>query len=77
MPANDKKTFEENLTDLEAIVTRLERGDVPLEEALTQFQAGVGLSQKLQKTLAEAEKTLTKMINDQGQAVAFDTSDAN
>ncbi|CAH0418556.1 exodeoxyribonuclease VII small subunit [Periweissella ghanensis] len=77
MPANDKKTFEENLTDLEAIVTRLERGDVPLEEALTQFQAGVGLSQELQKTLAEAEKTLTKMINDQGQAVAFDTSDAN
>lgn len=77
MPANDKKTFEENLTDLEAIVTRLERGDVPLEEALTQFQAGVGLSQELQKNLAEAEKTLTKMINDQGQAVAFDTSDAN
>lgn len=77
MPANDKKTFEENLTDLEAIVTRLERGDVPLEEALTQFQAGVGLSQELQKTLAEAEKTLTKMINEQGQTVAFDTSDAN
>lgn len=44
MPATDKKTFEENLTDLEAIVTRLERGDVPLEEALTQFQAGVALS---------------------------------
>lgn len=76
MPATDKKTFEENLTDLEAIVTRLERGDVPLEEALTQFQAGVALSQELQKTLSEAEKTLTKMINTQGQEVTFDASSA-
>ncbi|MCM0598668.1 exodeoxyribonuclease VII small subunit [Periweissella fabalis] len=77
MATNDKKTFEENLTDLEAIVARLERGDVPLEEALNQFQAGIALSKDLQKTLTEAEKTLTKMINEQGQVVAFDTSDAN
>lgn len=72
MPAK-KKNFEENLSDLEAIVSQLERGDVPLEEALTQFQTGVKLSQELQKTLGEAEKTLTKMMNDDGQEVPFDT----
>lgn len=72
MPAK-KKNFEENLSDLEAIVSQLERGDVPLEEALTQFQTGVKLSQELQKTLGEAEKTLTKMMNDDGQEVSFDT----
>ena len=29
-----KKTFEENLQDLEAIVTKLETGDVALEDAI-------------------------------------------
>ncbi len=32
------KTFEENLAELEGIVTKLERGDVALEEALAEFQ---------------------------------------
>ena len=36
---------------LEAIVGKLEQGDVPLEEALAQFQKGVALSKKLQETL--------------------------
>lgn len=34
------KTFEENLAELEGIVTKLERGDVALEEALAEFQKG-------------------------------------
>ena len=33
-----KPTFEESLQELESIVQRLEKGDVPLEEALTIFQ---------------------------------------
>lgn len=32
------KTFEENLQDLETIVNKLENGDVPLEEAISEFQ---------------------------------------
>ena len=38
-----KKTFEENLQDLEAIVTKLETGDVALEDAIAEFQKGNGL----------------------------------
>lgn len=34
----NKKTFEENLQDLEAIVTKLENGDVALEDAIAEFQ---------------------------------------
>ena len=33
-----EKKFEENLADLEAIVQKLESGDVALEEAITEFQ---------------------------------------
>ncbi|HAB50447.1 MAG TPA: exodeoxyribonuclease VII small subunit, partial [Lactobacillus sp.] len=53
-------TFEQELQMLEAIVGKLEQGDVPLEEALAQFQKGVALSKKLQETLQNAEDTLTK-----------------
>ncbi|HEL2002964.1 TPA: exodeoxyribonuclease VII small subunit [Streptococcus suis] len=60
------KTFEENLAELEGIVTKLERGDVALEEALAEFQKGMVLSKGLQKTLAEAEKTLVKVMQADG-----------
>ncbi len=40
-------TFEQELQMLEAIVGKLEQGDVPLEEALAQFQKGVALSKKI------------------------------
>ena len=41
--SKDKK-FEENLADLEAIVQKLENGDVALEEAIAEFQKGMQLS---------------------------------
>ncbi len=59
---------------LEAIVGKLEQGDVPLEEALAQFQKGVALSKKLQETLQNAEDTLTKVINEEGQEVIFEAN---
>lgn len=65
-------TFEQELQMLEAIVGKLEQGDVPLEEALAQFQKGVALSKKLQETLQNAEDTLTKVINEEGQEVVFE-----
>lgn len=72
MTVKNETSFEENLANLENIVARLEKGDTPLEEALAEFQTGIKLSQSLQKTLNEAENTLTKMINDQGEEVNFD-----
>lgn len=73
---NKKKTFEESLGELEKIVQRLETGDVPLEEALAQFKEGIELSQLCQKTLSEAETTLTKMMTTDGEEVNFDTEGA-
>ena len=67
-------TFEQELQMLEAIVGKLEQGDVPLEEALAQFQKGIALSKKLQETLQNAEDTLTKVINEEGQEVIFEAN---
>ncbi|WP_423214442.1 exodeoxyribonuclease VII small subunit [Streptococcus equinus] len=67
-----KKTFEENLQDLEAIVTKLENGDVALEDAISEFQKGMVLSKELQKTLNQAEKTLVKVMQDDGVETELD-----
>ncbi|WP_186811229.1 exodeoxyribonuclease VII small subunit [Companilactobacillus nantensis] len=65
----DKKTFEENLADLEAIVSNLESGNVPLEEAMEKFKTGVTLSKELEKTLSDAEATVTKIMTKDGQEI--------
>lgn len=66
-----KKTFEENLQDLEAIVTKLETGDVALEDAIAEFQKGMALSKNLQKTLEDAEKTLVKVMQADGTELSL------
>jgi exodeoxyribonuclease VII small subunit len=72
MKAEKNVSFEEAMNQLEAIVTRLEAGDVPLEEALEQFKVGMDLSKYCQDTLNNAEKTLTKIVNADGSEVDFE-----
>ncbi|MGX7109384.1 exodeoxyribonuclease VII small subunit [Facklamia miroungae] len=59
-------TFEQALQELEEIVQKLERGTLPLQEALQAFQKGVSLSQYCQKELTEAEATVTKIMTESG-----------
>lgn len=61
-----QKKFEENLAELETIVQSLENGDIALEEAITAFQKGMLLSKELQETLNKAEKTLVKVMQEDG-----------
>ncbi|MFO8068439.1 MAG: exodeoxyribonuclease VII small subunit [Alkalibacterium sp.] len=61
-----EKTFDGAMKELEAIVQKLEQGDVPLEEALDQFQEGIKLSRYCKSIVEDAEKTVTKMINENG-----------
>ena len=70
--SKETKTFEENLAELEEVVTKLEQGDVALEEALSEFQKGMKLSKSLQKTLKEAEETLVKVMQADGTETEMD-----
>ncbi|MDR0199161.1 MAG: exodeoxyribonuclease VII small subunit [Streptococcaceae bacterium] len=74
MPTKEK-TFEENLQDLEEIVTKLESGDVALEDALKEFQRGMILSDGLKKTLEEAEKVLATSVKSDGTEEKFESTD--
>ena len=74
---NNEKTFEQQLQELEQIVNNLEKGNVPLEEAMAQFKEGIDLSNTLQKTLNDAEETLTKAINSNGEEEIYERADDN
>lgn len=68
------QSFEEILTALESEVQRLERGELPLEEALSAFERGMKLSATASKTLDEAEKKVEILVRkgDGLAAVPFD-----
>ena len=68
----EKVTFEQDMKNLEEIVKKLEQGDIPLEEEVEKFKQGIDLSKKLQNTLLQAEETLTKVIDDNGDEQLFE-----
>lgn len=70
--AEQTGSFEEQLAQLQQIVNHLEQGNVPLEEALQQFQTGIKLSKELQAKLTTAEKTLGHLIDDEGNEQVYE-----
>ncbi|MBF0626096.1 MAG: exodeoxyribonuclease VII small subunit [Magnetococcales bacterium] len=50
--------FEESLGRLEALVQRLERENLPLEEGLRAFEEGITLARQCQARLDAAERTI-------------------
>ncbi|WMQ73959.1 MAG: Exodeoxyribonuclease 7 small subunit [Sodalis sp.] len=61
-------SFETALKGLEQIVTRLESGELPLEQALNEFEEGVQLARQGQKTLQQAEQRVQILLNDTPEA---------
>jgi len=54
-------TFERALKELEAIVSRLERGDVELEESITIYERGEALKDHCDRLLKQAEAKVEKL----------------
>jgi exodeoxyribonuclease VII small subunit len=48
-------SFEESLKQLESIIAKLERGDLPLEESVQLFEEGIRLSNACKADLEAAE----------------------
>ncbi len=48
-------TFEAASSDLDALVSRMESGDLPLEESIAAYQRGVALVAHCEKLLAHAQ----------------------
>ncbi len=57
-------TFEEAMRELEAVVTRLERGDVALDESITLYERGAALKKRCEEELARAEEKVAQITLD-------------
>ena len=68
--------FEECLQKLESIVDQLEKGNLPLEQALKLFEQGVELSNSCRKELEEAEGRVEVLLKQNGklQAEPFEST---
>ena len=61
-PKRNTVDFEQALADLEVIVDKLEHGELPLEEALRQFERGVALARVCQESLKQAEQKVEILL---------------
>lgn len=62
-PVNDM-SFEDAMKELEAVVSRLESGDVPLADSIELYERGAALKAHCQKKLAEAEEKVAQITLD-------------
>jgi exodeoxyribonuclease VII small subunit len=60
--AEDSRKFEEELADLETIVTQIDSGDLSLEESIGAFERGVGLVRALNQKLDEVERRVEVLM---------------
>jgi exodeoxyribonuclease VII small subunit len=70
--------FEKDLEQLEKIVGQLEEGELSLDDALKQFEAGIKLAKRCEKALSKAEKRiaiLTKNAEGELEAEPFGESE--
>jgi exodeoxyribonuclease VII small subunit len=69
-------SFEAALKELEAIVTKLERGDVPLEESIAIYERGEVLKRRCEQLLKQAEERVEKIRAVEGRATGTEPFDA-
>ena len=62
-------TFEQAMSELERIVTELERGDVPLEDSISLYEKGAELKKRCETKLKEAEQKVAAITLDEEGSV--------
>ncbi len=73
MAAKQKKLdYEAAVKELEALVERLEQGDISLEESLKLYERGVLLTRDCQESLQAAEQKVQMLLQQSGQSNMVD-----
>ena len=70
MSTDEKRTFEQALSELEEHVRRLDGGDLELEESLKTFESGVKLIRECSELLDDAEQRITELTSNPSETEA-------
>ncbi|PAV48156.1 exodeoxyribonuclease VII small subunit [Pseudomonas sp. HAR-UPW-AIA-41] len=70
--------FEQSLSELQALVERLESSELPLEESLSAFEQGIRLTRDCQSALTQAEQKVQILLERDGELeeAPFEAGDA-
>ena len=71
----EELSFEESLEKLEEIVNKLENGDVPLDDAIDEFNNAMKLVKICNDKLNAAEESIAKIVQENGEIVDFNQSE--
>jgi len=71
----DNLSFEESLEKLEVIVEKLEKGDVPLDDAIDEFNCAMQLVKVCNEKLNKAEESIAKIVEDNGDLIDFNINE--
>jgi exodeoxyribonuclease VII small subunit len=70
-------SFEESLEKLEEIVNKLESGDVPLDDAIDEFNKAMQLVKICNDKLNAAEESIAKIVKENGAIEDFNQGEEN
>ena len=71
MAKEKELSFEESLDNLEEIVKKLETGEVPLDDAISEFNRAMKLAKTCDDKLKNAEEAITKLVKENNEIVDF------
>jgi len=71
----EELSFEESLEKLEEIVNKLETGDVPLDDAIDEFNKAMQLAKVCNEKLSNAEEAIAKIVKENGELIEFNINE--
>jgi exodeoxyribonuclease VII small subunit len=69
-PSEKLPEFEKALAELEALVDKLESGELALDESLARFKQGVELTRQCQAVLDRAQQTVEQLLDPDNESTA-------
>jgi len=60
-----KMSFEEAIKELTSIVSKIEQGQIPLQDSLEQYERGMALIKHCRGILRQAEKRIEKIATEE------------
>ncbi|MEO0578661.1 MAG: exodeoxyribonuclease VII small subunit [Pseudomonadota bacterium] len=70
-------TLDETLAELEALVEKMESGDLSLDEAMREFERGIELTRRCQKVLSDAEQKFDILLKKTAASETVETYDTD
>ena len=75
MASSKEVSFEEKIKKLECIVTELESGEVPLDDAINKYTEAMKLSRECSNKLNEVSEKVNKILSENGTLEDFEVTE--